>query len=91
MRRINIAGNNRTRDEVIRREMRQLEGGVVLVGEDRSCPSTRIDRLGYFTEVNIETPAVQGTTDQVDVNVTVVEKPDRRAAARRRLRQRRRR
>ena len=74
VRRINISGNNRTRDEVIRREMRQLEGGWY--SSDRIAASrSRIDRLGYFTEVNVETPAVQGTTDQVDVNVSVVEKP----------------
>ncbi|MDB5863841.1 MAG: surface antigen [Betaproteobacteria bacterium] len=74
VRRINIAGNNRTRDEVIRREMRQLEGGWF--SSDKIAKSrSRIDRLGYFTEVNVETPAVQGTTDQVDVNVSIAEKP----------------
>ena len=74
VRRVNVTGNNRTRDEVIRREMRQLEGGWY--SGDRINPSQqRIDRLGYFTEVNVETPAVPGTTDQVDVNVSVVEKP----------------
>jgi outer membrane protein insertion porin family len=74
VRRINISGNNRSRDEVIRREMRQLEGAwfsSARIAQSRS----RIDRLGYFTEVNVETPAVQGTTDQVDVNVSVVERP----------------
>jgi outer membrane protein insertion porin family len=74
VRRINIAGNNRTRDEVIRREMRQLEGGW-FSSEKIANSRTRIDRLGYFTEVNLETPAVQGTTDQVDVNVSIAEKP----------------
>jgi outer membrane protein insertion porin family len=74
VRRINIAGNNRSRDEVIRREMRQLEGAWY--SSERIAQSrARIDRLGYFTEVNVETPAVQGATDQVDVNVSVVEKP----------------
>jgi outer membrane protein insertion porin family len=74
VRRINVSGNNRTRDEVIRREMRQLEGGWF--SSDKIATSrSRIDRLGYFTEVNVETPAVQGTTDQVDVNVSVGEKP----------------
>ena len=74
VRRINVAGNNRTRDEVIRREMRQFEGGW-FSAEKIANSRSRIDRLGYFTEVNVETPAVQGTTDQVDVNVSVAEKP----------------
>src|SRR4030095_11019335 len=74
VRRINVAGNTRSRDEVIRREMRQFEGAWYS-GERLQLSKQRIDKLGYFTEVNIETPAVQGTTDQVDVNVSVVEKP----------------
>ncbi|MEQ1923131.1 MAG: outer membrane protein assembly factor BamA, partial [Pyrinomonadaceae bacterium] len=74
VRRINVAGNARTRDEVIRREMRQVEGGWYAV-DKITLSRQRIDKLGYFNEVNVETPAVQGTTDQVDVNVTVVEKP----------------
>ena len=74
MRRINVTGNTRTRDEVIRREMRQLEGGWYS-GDRISRSKQRIDKLGYFTEVNVETPAVPGTTDQVDLNVSVVEKP----------------
>jgi outer membrane protein insertion porin family len=74
VRRINIAGNTRTRDEVIRREMRQFESGW-FSAQNIALSRSRIDRLGYFNEVNIETPAVPGTTDQVDVNVTVVEKP----------------
>lgn len=74
VRRINIGGNTRTRDEVIRREMRQVEGGWF--SSDKIAMSrTRVDRLGYFNEVNVETPSVQGTTDQVDVNVAVTEKP----------------
>lgn len=74
VRRINIAGNNRTRDEVIRREMRQLEGGWYSA-EKINLSRSRIDRLGYFDAVNVETPAVAGATDQVDMNVTVTEKP----------------
>ena len=54
--------------------MRQLEGAWYS-GEMLQLSKQRIDKLGYFTEVNIETPAVPGTTDQVDVNVAVVEKP----------------
>ncbi len=74
VRRINVAGNNRTRDEVIRREMRQLEGGWYS-GDKINLSRSRIDRLGYFTEVAVETPSVTGTTDQIDVNFSVVEKP----------------
>lgn len=74
VRRINVTGNTRTRDEVIRREMRQLEGGWYS-GDKINLSRRRIDKLGYFTEVNVETPAVQGTTDQVDLNVSVAEKP----------------
>ncbi len=74
VRRINVAGNTRTRDEVIRREMRQMESAWYSSGNITKSRQ-RIDKLGYFTEVNVENPAVQGTTDQVDVNFTVVEKP----------------
>lgn len=74
VRRINISGNNRTRDEVVRREMRQLEGGWYSA-ERINLSRSRIDRLGYFDAVNVETPAVTGATDQVDLNVTVTEKP----------------
>ena len=74
VRRINVAGNTRTRDEVIRREMRQMESAWY-AGNNVTLSKQRVDKLGYFTEVNIENPAVQGTTDQVDLNVTVVEKP----------------
>jgi outer membrane protein insertion porin family len=74
VRRINITGNSRTRDEVIRREMRQFEGSWYSTSKiNRS--KVRVDRLNYFTAVNLETPAVPGTTDQVDVNVEVKEKP----------------
>ncbi len=73
IRRINVAGNTRTRDEVIRREVRQSEGGWY--AQDKINRSReRLDHLGYFKEVNVETPAVVGTTDQVDMNVTVEEK-----------------
>ncbi|MBI4190562.1 MAG: outer membrane protein assembly factor BamA [Betaproteobacteria bacterium] len=74
VRRINVTGNNRTRDEVIRREMRQLEGAWYSAdGINKS--KQRVDKLGYFTEVNVETPSVPGTTDQVDLNINVAEKP----------------
>lgn len=74
VRRINMKGNTRTRDEVLRREMRQLETAwfsADLVRRSRE----RLQRLGYFEDVNIETPAVPGSADLVDVDVTVKEKP----------------
>lgn len=74
VRRINLTGNTKTRDEVIRRELRQLEGAWYSA-DKISLSRSRVDRLGYFTEVNVETPAVQGATDQVDLNLAVVEKP----------------
>ncbi len=74
IRRINVSGNTKTRDEVIRRELRQLEGGWYdSTRIDRS--KVRITRLNYFDDVNIETPAVPGSPDQVDLDVTVTEKP----------------
>jgi outer membrane protein insertion porin family len=74
VRRINVAGNTKTRDEVVRREFRQFEDSWY-DGEKIRLSRDRVDRLGYFKEVNIETPEVAGTTDQVDVNMSVVEKP----------------
>jgi len=73
VRRINIAGNTRSRDEVIRREMRQLEGAYY-DGAKIQKSKQRLDRLGYFSEVEVETPAVPNTSDQVDVNFKVKEK-----------------
>jgi outer membrane protein insertion porin family len=73
VRRINMQGNTKTRDEVLRREMRQMEAAWASTTKiERS--KTRLERLGYFQEVNVETPAVPGTADQIDVNYTVVEK-----------------
>ena len=74
VRRINVTGNTRTKDEVVRREMRQMEGAWYSA-EKINRSRERIDRLGYFKDVNLETPSVPGTTDQVDVNVSVAEKP----------------
>ena len=74
IRKINISGNLKTRDEVIRRELRQLEGAWYdSTRIDRS--KVRVTRLNYFDDINIETPAVPGSPDQVDVDVTVTEKP----------------
>ncbi|MES2000617.1 MAG: outer membrane protein assembly factor BamA [Pseudomonadota bacterium] len=72
--RINISGNTRTRDEVVRREFRQQEGAYYDAAKIQRSRE-RVQRLGYFTDVNLETPAVTGTTDQVDLNVAVTEKP----------------
>lgn len=74
IRRINFAGNTKTRDEVLRREMRQLEGGWFSTSKvNRS--KARLQKLGYFEEVNVETPAVPDTQDQVDTNFAVTERP----------------
>ncbi len=71
--RVNVAGNARTRDEVVRREVRQMESGWYNA-EKINLSRDRLNRLGYFDQVNIETPAVPGTTDQVDVNISLAEK-----------------
>ena len=73
VRRINITGNSKTRDEVIRQEVRQMEGGWY-DDERVKLSKQRIDKTDYFSEVNVETPPVPGTTDQVDVNFNVTEK-----------------
>ncbi|MDO8372573.1 MAG: outer membrane protein assembly factor BamA [Polaromonas sp.] len=74
VRRINISGNNRTRDEVVRREFRQFEASWY-DGDKIRLSRDRVDRLGFFTEVNVDTQEVPGTPDQVDLNLAVVEKP----------------
>jgi outer membrane protein insertion porin family len=74
VRRVNVTGNTRTKDEVVRREMRQLEGAWYAADKiNRS--RVRVERLGFFKDTDIETPPVPGTTDQVDVNVNVTEQP----------------
>jgi len=74
VRRIQVAGNNRTRDEVIRREFRQFESAWYDSDKIR-LSRDRVDRLGFFTEVNVETMEVPGAPDQVDLMFTVAEKP----------------
>ncbi len=74
VRRINISGNNRTRDEVIRREFRQFESSWY-DAEKIKLSRDRIDRLNFFREVNVETSDVPGAPDQVDLNLNVVERP----------------
>jgi len=74
VRRVNVAGNNRTRDEVVRREFRQFEAAWY-DSEKIRLSRDRVDRLGFFKEVSIDTQEVAGAQDQVDLVVTVVEKP----------------
>ncbi len=74
VRRIDVAGNTKTRDEVVRREFRQLEsswydGARIKLSRDR------VDRLGFFKDVAVETNEVAGSPDQVDLVVNVTEKP----------------
>ncbi len=74
VRRINVSGNTRTRDEVVRREFRQFEsswydGRRIRISRDR------VDRLGYFRDVQVETQDVAGSPDQVDLTINVIEKP----------------
>jgi outer membrane protein insertion porin family len=73
VRQITFVGNAGTKDEVLRREMRQFEGGwFSQAAIDRS--KIRLQRLTYFEGVNIETPAVPGTDDQIDIIVSVTER-----------------
>ncbi|WP_298931554.1 outer membrane protein assembly factor BamA [uncultured Ramlibacter sp.] len=74
VRRIGVSGNNRTRDEVVRREFRQFEASWY-DGDRIKLSRDRLDRLGYFRDVNIETSDVPGAPDQIDLNVNVTEKP----------------
>lgn len=72
IRRINLSGNIRTNDEVLRRELRQMEGGWISTSKvERS--RTRLNRLGYFDDVTVKTPAVPGSPDQVDLDMNVAE------------------
>lgn len=73
VRRINVQGNTRTRDSVVRREMRQLESAWY-AGDKIKRSKERIQRLNFFDTVEVETPGVPGINDQVDMNVTVAEK-----------------
>jgi len=73
IRRINIVGNNVTRDSVIRREMRQLEGTWFSRKKlDRS--KIRLQRLGFFETVDVKTKPVSRSDDQIDINITVKER-----------------
>jgi outer membrane protein insertion porin family len=74
VRRINVSGNARTRDEVVRREFRQFEAAWY-DAEKIKLSRDRLDRLGFFKEVNVESSEVPGAPDQVDLNVKVEERP----------------
>ena len=74
VRRVNVVGNNRTRDEVIRREFRQFESSWYDAEKIR-ISRDRVDRLGYFKDLNVETQEVASAPDQVDLSIAVEEKP----------------
>ncbi|MCB1644504.1 MAG: outer membrane protein assembly factor BamA [Pseudomonadales bacterium] len=74
VRRITFQGNTLTQDEVLRREMRQMEAGWASTASIEHS-KVRLERLGFFQEVNVETPAVPGSDDQIDVEYTVEEQP----------------
>ncbi len=74
VRRVNFTGNALTQDEVMRREMRQMEGGWASTAQI-DLSKVRLERLGYFKGVDVETPQVPGTDDQIDVNFSVEEQP----------------
>jgi outer membrane protein insertion porin family len=74
VRRVNVAGNTRTRDEVVRREFRQFESSWY-DGQKIKLSRDRVDRLGYFKDVSVDTNEVPGAPDQVDVVINVTEKP----------------
>ena len=74
VRRIDVAGNTKTRDEVIRREFRQMEGAWFDTSRIKKSKQ-RVDRLDFFSEVNVETLPVSESSDQLDISLSVKEKP----------------
>ncbi|HSC67909.1 MAG TPA: outer membrane protein assembly factor BamA [Cellvibrio sp.] len=72
--RVNFRGNTKTVDEVLRREMRQMEGGSANSAQIENS-KVRLERLGFFKEVKVENKEVPGTADQIDVEYTVEEQP----------------
>lgn len=76
VRRIEFRGNTQTADEVLRREMRQMEGASASTAKIEQS-KVRLERLGFFKQVEVETTEVPGTEDQIDVMYTVEEQPNR--------------
>jgi len=74
VRRVTFSGNQLTQDEVMRRELRQMEGGWASTAQI-DLSKVRLERLGFFKGVDVETPQVAGTDDQIDVNFSVEEQP----------------
>jgi outer membrane protein insertion porin family len=74
VRRVSFSGNQLTQDEVMRRELRQMEGGWASTAQI-DLSKVKLERLGYFKGVDVETPQVPGTDDQIDVNFSVEEQP----------------
>lgn len=74
VRHINVAGNTKTRDEVVRREFRQFESSWY-DGPKIKLSRDRVDRLGFFSDVTVDNTEVPGTSDQVDLTLTITEKP----------------
>lgn len=72
VRRINFTGNNKTADEVLRREMRQMEGALAS-NEKIDLSKVRLERTGFFKTVDIKPARIPGSPDQVDLNVAVEE------------------
>ncbi len=74
VRRVTFQGNSKTIDEVLRREMRQMESAWAS-NQNIEHSKLRLQRLGFFKEVNVETPQVAGSDDQIDVEYSVEEQP----------------
>ena len=72
VRRINFEGNTKTADEVLRREMRQMEGALAS-NEKIDLSKVRLERTGFFKTVDVQPARIPGATDQVDLNVKVEE------------------
>jgi len=73
VRRVNISGNIKTQDKVVRRELRQLEGDW-LSTKHVARSKTRLDRLGFFSDVSVQTKRIPGAVDQVNLDYHIVEK-----------------
>ena len=74
VRRVNISGNIKTQDKVVRRELRQLESDW-LSTKNVARSKTRLDRLGFFGDVSVQTKRIPGAVDQVNLDYSLVEKP----------------